>query len=115
MKNTQLHETIVTLEKTSRQQKVKIWNVIATQLAKPSRNMREVNLKKLSLHTQKGESVIVPGKVLGTGTLTHPLTVIAYSWSTAAETKITQAGGSIRSITDEISKNAKGAKLRIIG
>ncbi len=115
MKNTQLHELVVTLDKVAKKEKVQIWKRISQELAKPTRNKREVNITKLSKNTQKGDSVIVPGKVLGTGTIAHAITVVAHTWSDAAAAKITQAGGSIRSINDEVRKNAKGAKLRIIG
>ena len=115
MKNTQLENMIVALEKASKQQKVKIWNAVADNLRKPTRQRREVNLTKISIVTKKDEAIVVPGKVLGTGELAHPVHIAAYAWSQKAEAKITAAGGKIISINDELQKNAKGAKLRIIG
>ena len=115
MKNTQLENLIVALEKASKQQKVNIWKAVADNLSKPTRQRREVNLTKISAVAKKDESIIVPGKVLGTGELTHPVNIVAFAWSDRAAAKITAAGGKIISITDEMQKNAKGAKLRIIG
>ena len=115
MKNTQLQNLIVALEKASKQQKVKIWNAVAGNLQKPTRQKREVNLTKISAVTKKDDSIIVPGKVLGTGDLTHAVRIVAYAWSERAAQKIEAAGGKITSINDELQKNAKGAKLRIIG
>lgn len=115
MKHTQLHNLVVALEKASKQQKVQIWKAVAADLQKPTRQKREVNLSKISQNTAKDDSIIVPGKVLGTGNLAHPVNVVAYAWSETAAVKIKTAGGKIISINDELQKNAKGAKLRIIG
>ena len=115
MKHTLLHNLTVALEKTSKQQKVNIWDAVSKELQKSTRQRREVNLTKISTVTKKDDSIVVPGKVLATGELTHPLYVVAYAWSTQAEAKIKAAGGKIISINDELQKNAKGAKLRIIG
>lgn len=115
MKHTLLHNLIVALEKTSRQQKVNIWNAVSKELQKSTRQQREVNLTKISAVAKKDESIVVPGKVLATGELTHAVNVVAYAWSVQAEAKIKAAGGKIISINDEMQSNAKGAKLRIIG
>lgn len=115
MKNDQLHQTIVALEKQSKKSKVQIWKRIADDLNKPTRQRREVNVTKIALNTQKGDSVVVPGKVLGTGSIDHPVTVVAYSISERAKDKITQAGGSVRTLAEELEKNAKGSKLKILG
>jgi large subunit ribosomal protein L18e len=115
MKNSLLHQLIVDLDKSSKKEKAPIWKRVASELSAPKQNMREVNVTKLAKNTAKGDTVIVPGKVLGTGTIAHAISVVAYSWSDSAAAKITAAGGSIRSINDELSKNGKGSNLRIIG
>ena len=67
-----------------------------------------VNLWKISKHTKKGETVIVEGKVLGEGTLEHPVSIYAKTFSGSAREKIKKAGGKI--VTREQAEKAK-AKL----
>ena len=59
--------------------------------------------------------IIVPGKVLGAGTLAHSLTVAAYQFSESSRKAIETAKGKCLSITDIVKNNPKGLKVRIIG
>ena len=52
----------------------------------------EVNLGKLDKLTKANDTVVVPGKVLGDGELTHPITIAALAFSKSAEEKIKKAG-----------------------
>ena len=59
-----------------------------------SRSRRaEVNVGKIGKLTKKGETIAVPGKVLGTGSIGHAVTVAALSFSESAKRKIEGAGG----------------------
>ena len=69
----------------------------------------EVNIWKINKYTKKGEVVIVPGKVLGDGTLDHPVKVAAKAFSESAKKKILEAGGKIISFEE-----AKKAKVRLM-
>jgi large subunit ribosomal protein L18e len=84
-------------------------------LDKPSKNWAEVNIRSLAQHTKKNDTVIVPGKVLGSGELAFPVTVAAFSFSQAAHKKIRKAGGKSLSIPDLIKMNPKGKGVKIIG
>jgi len=75
----------------------------------------QVNVRRLAEHTKSGDTVIIPGKLLGEGELKEPITVAAYSFSLAAKEKIEKAGGSGISILDLAKKNPKGTNVRIIG
>ena len=57
--------------------------------------------------------MVVPGKVLGSGTLGHSLTVAAYSFSTSAVEAIKAAKGKTITIPELMKQKPK--KLRIIG
>jgi large subunit ribosomal protein L18e len=114
-KNPVLKDLIVALEKQSKKQKVKIWNTVAQELASPTRSQRSVNVKKVSMYTQKDDTVLVPGKLLGTGTIDHAVTVVAHKVSTEAAQKITAAGGKVKTLQQEMKDNPKGSKLRILG
>lgn len=113
--NTQLVELIQELKKQSSIEKVKIWKRIATDLEKPSRNRRVVNIYNLNKYTRPEETVIIPGKVLGVGELNHKINVAAFNFSCQAAQKIINASGRIYSIYDLMKVNPKGRKVRIIG
>ncbi|HLP79675.1 MAG TPA: 50S ribosomal protein L18e [Acidobacteriota bacterium] len=115
MKNDVLKQVIISLEKQSKKQKVQIWDRIAQELRAPTRQHRAVNVKKIASLTEKDDAIIVPGKVLATGVITHPVTVVAYQCSESAAVKIKAAGGSVRTLSEEMTKNPKGSALRIIG
>jgi len=91
-----------------------IWRDIAKRLEKPRRNWAETNLSKLDRYAADGETIIVPGKVLGAGNISKKITVAAYSFSAAAESAIVAAGGKVMTISDLMAENPKGSKVRIM-
>jgi large subunit ribosomal protein L18e len=113
--NPELLELIRFLRKQSRENKAKTWQDIAKRLAKPRRKRVVVNLSNLNRYTQKNETAIVPGKVLGAGKINHPITVAAFAFSEKAEEKIRAARGKCLSFFDLIKKNPKGSNVKIIG
>lgn len=52
-----------------------VWKRVREILSGASRREPSVNLYRLSRLTKKGDVVVVPGKLLGVGSLSHPLTV----------------------------------------
>jgi large subunit ribosomal protein L18e len=113
-KNQSMMELLQLLKKTAIEQNAPIWKRVATDLEKPTRDRRIINLYKLDKYCKDGEQVIVPGKVLGTGDLTKKLSVAAYSFSEEAHKKISAKGNAL-SIKELIHKNPKGDKIRIMG
>ncbi|MEM3874394.1 MAG: 50S ribosomal protein L18e [Candidatus Bathyarchaeia archaeon] len=113
--NPELIETIRFLKKQSRENKAKIWKSIAELLAKSRRKRIAVNISRLNRYTNKNETVVVPGKVLGAGEIDHPITVAAFSFSQKAKEKISKARGKCLSIIELVKKNPKGSNVKIIG
>jgi len=113
--NPELIELIRFLRKQSRENNVNIWLDIAESLAKPRRKRVSVNLSRLNRYTQKNEMVVVPGKVLGTGEINHPITVGAFAFSEKAREKIKTVNGKCLSFFDMVKKNPKGSNVKIIG
>ena len=109
--NQVLLDLVVELKKTATKNKVKIWKAVADELLKPTRRMREVNIDKINRVTKDKDTIVVPGKVLGTGDLDHNVTVAAFNFSQSAKTKL----GNILSIEELLKKNPKGTGVRIIG
>jgi large subunit ribosomal protein L18e len=87
---------------------------IAEKLNKPRRQRIEVNLAHIERHTEKGETVIVPGVVLGYGELTKPVTIAAWKFSKPAKEKIKNAKGKAISIRELVEKNPKGSNVKIL-
>ncbi|MFT7615226.1 MAG: large subunit ribosomal protein L18e [Candidatus Woesearchaeota archaeon] len=114
-KHPRLKAFIIELEQAAKKSKAPIWKRMADELSKSTRARRTVNMTKLQSVTKDGDSIIVPGKVLATGVLTKKLTVVTYEISEAAKVKITAAGGKVVLLAEEVQKNPKGSKLRIIG
>lgn len=113
--NAELVKLIDELKKTSYEHKAKIWKTVAVKLEKPLRNMAEVNLSRIERNAKNNETVIIPGKVLGSGDVNKPLTVAAFSFSDNAKKKILGAKGKVFTIRELMEKNPKGSNIRIMG
>ncbi len=102
------------LKSKSREEGVAIWRDVARRLERPSRIHAEVNLNSINRHTRGGEVVLVPGKVLGSGTLDHPVTVAALYFSKGARKGISEVNGRCLSIRDMIDDNPRGTGIRLM-
>lgn len=107
--------TIWSLRNAFKRNKAPIWRALQKELAGPRANRREINVRRLAQITKADEVVIVPGKILGTGSLGHKLTVCAFSISQTAARKITDSGGKVVTFDDLIDKHPDGKGVRIIG
>ncbi|RMF06615.1 50S ribosomal protein L18e [Candidatus Woesearchaeota archaeon] len=114
MKNEYLQNLVKELKKVSATQKSKVWRAVAEELQRPSRQMRVVNISKINRYANEGDTVVVPGKVLGSGELTKKVTVIAYQFSKQAQDKISQSG-KLLSIEEALKNGIKNKGIKIIG
>src|SRR5919109_259860 len=113
--NTMVDNTTRTLRNAFKNNKAPIWRALEEELAGPRANRREINVRRLAEITKADEAVVVPGKILGTGTLDHKLTVCAFSISETAAKKVIESGGKVMTFDDLINKHPDGKKMRIIG
>ena len=97
-----------------RKQKKRIWRAVAEELDVPTRKRPVINLKKINKYTKPNEVVIVPGKVLGLGSLDHPVTVYAFSFSKSAKEKIEKAGGKARSLFQALEELKEFKNVRLM-
>ena len=88
---------------------------LADQLSSSNRSKIAVNVSRLNRYTKDGETVVVPGKVLGSGKADHPITVAAFAFSDVAQSKIQTAKGKCLSIRDLMKKNPSGKNVKIMG
>ena len=92
-----------------------IWRDIAERLERRNRHRSEVNLSRVSRHAKEGETVVVPGVLLGSGDLTKPVTIATYRASAGARAKVERAGGKVLGLRDLAAANPKGSGVRILG
>src|SRR4030042_3428125 len=111
--NPYLKQLIEKLKKKSLELNAPIWKAVAIKLGTPSRKRVEVNLSKIDRHTEKGDTVIVPGAVLASGKLTKTVDVAAWRFSPAAIKKIKDKG-KVLTIEDLLQENPRGSDVKII-
>jgi large subunit ribosomal protein L18e len=113
--NQNLKSLIDGLKKQSYDQESQIWKRVASDLERSSRGRRVVNLSRLNRFTKEKETVVVPGKVLGTGKMGHSIVIAAFAFSQSAKDEIEKAKGKCMSIQELAKQNPKGKDVRIIG
>ena len=112
--NPNLSALIDTLLEEGARNKAAIWKDVAERLAKPRRLYAEVNLSKIQRYAREGETILVPGKVLGSGEIDKKVAVAALSFSEKARSKIEASGGKCMTIFELLRENPKGSNVRII-
>jgi len=115
MLNPVLSDAISNVRNAYKKSKAPIWLAVGDMLEKRGSRRVEVNLSRIAKHTQTGSIVVVPGKVLGSGTIDHKVTLCAFSLSQNAAKKVIDAGGKILSIKEFVEKFPEGSKVTIIG
>jgi len=112
--NPELKKTIRALRKASKNGGPAIWGALADELDKAKRGRVAVNLSRINRHSEAGNVVAVPGKVLAAGALRHPVTVAAFSFSEKAREKTELAGGRALSLTELLTEEIEPSNIRIL-
>ena len=79
------------------------------------KNRASVNVAHISRNSKEGASVVVPGKVLGAGSIDHKVTVAAFSFSHGAKEKIVASGGKCMDIAEFVAATPKVKDVLILG
>ncbi len=108
-------DLILALKKVSRENDAAIWRDIARRLEKPSSRWSEVNLSEIERHAKDKDTIIIAGKLLGSGDITKVVNVAAFSASGSAKKKLADAGGKFMQIEELAASNPKGSGVRIMG
>ncbi|ELY48191.1 50S ribosomal protein L18e [Natronorubrum sulfidifaciens] len=111
--NPRLNDLIAELKSTSREADADVWRDVADRLEKPRRTHAEVNLGRIERYAREEETVVVPGKVLGSGALQKNVTVAAVDFSSSAETKIDAVGDTVP-LEQVLEENPQGSNVRVI-
>jgi large subunit ribosomal protein L18e len=112
--NPGLRNLIDELRKKAYSDKAMLWKRVASDLEKPTRQRRQVNLSRISRFTKDGETIVVPGKVLAGGDLQRKVTIAAWQFSQEALEKIGKAEGRAMSISELMQSEIKGKRIRIM-
>ena len=86
--NPELIQVIDLLKKESREKQAPIWHDVAEYLSKTRSQRITVNLSTLSRNTKRADTVVVPGKLLGSGSIDHAVTVASFGVSEKAKVKL---------------------------
>ncbi len=103
------------LKKASTKNDAPLWSRLAELALKPSSARRTINLKRIDQLTKDNDVVVFPGKVLGTGSMSHKITLFSFSISNSAASKIIESGGKIVGFTDVIEKFPSGKGVSLLG
>jgi len=113
--NTLVDNNVWILRGAFKKNKAPLWKALEQKASGSLANRREVNVGKLASVTKDGDTVMVPGKLLSSGSIGHKLTVCAFSFSEMSIKKIKAAGGSVITLGDLVNKYPEGKGVRIIG
>ena len=102
------------LKQASKKNEAPIWSRLAKLAIKPSAR-KIVNLTRINKITKDNDVLFVPGKVLGTGNISHKIILSSFSISATAAKKIIQTGGTIMTYSDMIKKYPTGKGVIIFG
>lgn len=103
------------LKKASIKNDAPIWAKLAEYALKPSIARRDINLNRIAQLTKENDTVVFPGKVLGTGNVPHKITLCSFSISNSAANKIIDNGGKLISYSDLIEQNPTGKGVVLLG
>ena len=87
---------------------------VAEKLDKRRQDAVKVNLNKINKLSKANEVVVVPGKVLGDGSMDHKITLAAFSYSESAKNKLLESKIKILTIDDLLENNPTGTNVKII-
>jgi len=103
------------LKKASVKNDALIWAKLAKYALKPSIARRDLNLNRIGQLTKENDTVVFPGKVLGTGNISHKITLFSFGISDSAVTKIIEKGGKVISYSELIEQNPTGKGVVLLG
>ncbi len=115
MTNQVVVQMVKELKQASSKNDAPIWSKLAKLALKTSSVRRVVNLTKINEVTKENAVIVVPGKVLGTGNVSHKITLSSFSISNSAANKIIESGGTIISFSEMINQFPTGKGVIIIG
>jgi len=106
--NQGLVETIIMAKKHEK------WFSVAEFLSRPRSMKISINLDEIDKKAKEGDTVVVPGKILGQGDMNKKVRIVALSFSQEAEKKLKAKKCELVTIKQEIEKNPKAQGVKLI-
>ncbi|MEK6873941.1 MAG: 50S ribosomal protein L18e [Nanoarchaeota archaeon] len=103
-----LVKTIITSKKNP------AWIKISDIISRPRRKKVVLNLDEISSQCKDGDSVLIPGKVLGTGNIDKKIKMIALSFSESAKEKLKKSKIETLHIDEEMKKNPHAKDIKVL-
>ena len=103
------------LKNASKKNDAPIWLKLAKSALKSNSNQKTINLKKIDENSDDGNAVVIAGKVLATGTISHKIIISSFSISNSAAKKIKESGGEVLKFSEMIERFPTGNGVKIIG
>jgi large subunit ribosomal protein L18e len=90
------------------------WKEVAHLISYPRRLQISKNLDEIDRGSKEGDTIIIPGKVLGNGNVNKKIRIAALKFSKQAVEKLKSRKCEMVSIKDEIKINAKAQGIKIL-
>jgi len=91
-----------------------LWRDVAEFLTRPTRKRISVNLSKINRYSEDGDIIVVPGKVLGSGSLDKKIKIAAFGFSEKAIEKIEASGSTYVTIDKLLDEGVKPSEVKLI-
>ena len=115
MTNQLVIQMVKELKGASKKNNAPIWSRLAELALKPSSARRTINIGQIDKFVKDNDVIVVPGKVLGTGNISHKIALCSFSMSVTGAKKVLQSGGKLLSFTELIKSHPTGKGVAIIG
>ena len=106
--NPEIVETAIKAKKSEK------WKNVAEILSRPRRLQVIKNLDEIDKESKEGDTIIIPGKVLGNGDMSKKIKIVALSFSQEAERKLKAKKCEMLSLIKEIETNKKADGIKIL-
>ena len=111
----ELLQIIKLLKKKTQESGVPLWRSLAKKLEMSNKRRIHANISHINRHSKPNDIVVIPGKVLGSGKLDHPVNVSAFRFSKVAKQKVEDSGGRCISFSTLLSENPKVSRVIMLG
>lgn len=90
------------------------WIEVANVLSNPKRKKTSLNLDEINAQANDGETIVVPGSVLGRGKVEKKIKVVGLKFSDTAKEKLEKENVKTEGIYEEIEKNKEGKNIKVL-
>lgn len=94
--------------------KNKNWIKIAQIISGPTRQYASINLKEIDKNSSEGDTIVIPGKVLGSGVLNKKVKICALRFSSSALDKMKSSKSEAVILIEEIKKNPNAQGIKVM-